>query len=245
MHKALNAQYYPSVASTQEIAREWVMVQDRTYNAAYTDHQTAGRGRQGALWHDEPGSSLLVSYLLWDRPLQKPVGVFSLLVAVAIAEALEVVLPPLPELQIKYPNDLMLNEHKVGGILIEIVNGVAIVGVGVNLAQESFPEPLKHPAISLRQVLGELPALPEQLRDKLLQQIWNHTHDGLARYRHDPHSLWQACVRRDGTRGRRYRILDLEGQPEGVALRLEPDFRLCLQRKDGKTHCTYFVESIS
>jgi len=243
MQKECHTRYYPSTASTQEIAKEWVLHQERTYHAACTDHQAAGRGRQGSGWHDEPGSSLLVSYVLWDEPLPQPVGILSLLTAAATARLLEQVFPDLPMVRIKYPNDLMLAGRKAGGILIEVVNNTAIAGVGINLTQTSFPAPLKDKAVSLRQVLKKDLALPE-IRDTLLHQIWNHIHDELAQYRHDADRLWQTCVERDGTQGRRYQILDMPCRSEGIALCLEPDFRLCLQLPDGSTHSTYFVTSL-
>lgn len=243
MQKDCRARYYPSAGSTQEIAKEWVLHQDRTHHAACTDHQTAGRGRQGSGWHDEPGSSLLVSYVLWDEPVPQPAGILSLLTAVAAARSLELVLPDLPMVRIKYPNDLMLADRKAGGILIEVVNNTAIAGIGINLTQTAFPEPLKDTAVSLRQVLSKNLALPET-RDTLLHQIWNHLHDELAQYRHDADRLWRICVERDGTQGRRYQILDLRYRSEGIALCLESDFQLCLQLPDGSTHSTYFVKSL-
>lgn len=243
MPKTLNARYDPSARSTQEIAKGWVLERDRTYDAVYTDHQTAGRGRHGSQWHDEPGSSLLASYVLWEHPLPSLTWVLGLLVAAAAAQAMESILPSLPEVKIKYPNDLILHHRKVGGVLIEVVNGVAIAGVGINLAQEAFPEPLVKTAISLRQVLGKLPALSE-LRDTLLHQIWGFIDEILVQFNQDTSGLWRFCTQRDGTKDRYYRVLDLPGCPEGIALRLEPDFRLCMQLPDGSTHSTYFVESI-
>lgn len=243
MPKTLNAFYYPSAGSTQEIAKAWVLGYNRTYDAVYTDHQTAGRGRHGSHWHDEPGSSLLVSYVLWEHPIPALTGVLGLLVAVAAAQATESLLPSLPRLQIKYPNDLILNDRKVGGVLIEVMDGIAIAGMGMNLFQEAFPEPLFETAISLRQVLGELRARSE-LRDRLLHRIWEFMHQELERYNQDAGRLWTICTQRDGTKGRYYRVLDLDGHPTGIALRLEPDFRLCLQLPDRSLHSTYFVESV-
>ncbi|MCS7352445.1 MAG: biotin--[acetyl-CoA-carboxylase] ligase, partial [Anaerolineae bacterium] len=52
------------VDSTQRIAAEWVQRDDHTWDAVCTEHQVAGRGRLGARWHDEPGTSLLVSLVL-------------------------------------------------------------------------------------------------------------------------------------------------------------------------------------
>ena len=113
-------------------AAEWTVVA--------TAHQTAGRGRIGRAWADVPGSSLLASVLL--RPSLEPdrAPLLTLLAAVAMVEA-----SGLPEMRSKWPNDLVVGERKVGGILAEASvadTGVrhAVVGTGVNLVTPGLPE---------------------------------------------------------------------------------------------------------
>jgi Biotin-(acetyl-CoA carboxylase) ligase len=62
-------EWHATIDTTQRRARELVEQGDRRYDAVCADHQTAGRGRQGAQWLDAPGQSLLVSLILWDAPL--------------------------------------------------------------------------------------------------------------------------------------------------------------------------------
>jgi BirA family transcriptional regulator, biotin operon repressor / biotin---[acetyl-CoA-carboxylase] ligase len=99
-------------------------------------HQTAGRGRRGRAWVDRPGSTLMFSLVL--RPALRPdsVGLMSLAAGAAMAEAASEASGR--EVRCKWPNDLMVGESKVGGILgeTEIESGRlrhVVLGIGVNL----------------------------------------------------------------------------------------------------------------
>lgn len=90
------------------------------------DHQTAGRGRRGRTWESRPGASLLVSVVLRPAP-----ALVTLAAGVAAAEACEVVAGA--KVGLKWPNDLLVGEAKLGGILSELVGDAAVVGLGINL----------------------------------------------------------------------------------------------------------------
>ncbi len=89
------------------------------------DHQTAGRGRRGRTWESRPGGSLLVSVVL--RPVPPLV---TLAAGVAAAEACAAVGVPV---RLKWPNDVIRDDGKLGGILSELVGGAVVVGLGLNL----------------------------------------------------------------------------------------------------------------
>ncbi len=99
-------------------------------------HQTTGRGRQGRTWVDRPGSALMFSLVLrpaWDG---ERVGLVSLAAGAAMAEAASELSAQL--IRCKWPNDLMIGERKVGGILGEAEVeadriGHVVLGIGVNL----------------------------------------------------------------------------------------------------------------
>jgi len=86
------------------------------------DHQTAGRGRHGRSWEAPSGSGLFVTFVVEPSP----VVVFA--AGVAAAEACG------RGVQLKWPNDLILDDRKLGGILAEIRNEHALVGIGINLS---------------------------------------------------------------------------------------------------------------
>lgn len=243
----MRIEFHETIDSTQRQARELVERGDRRRDAVCAAHQTAGRGRQGAHWHDAPGQSLLVSIILWDVPLPEPVGLVGLLAALATAQALEQIYPELPPVQLKYPNDLIVHNRKLGGILAEIVDGVPIVGIGVNLSQTAFPPELEGVAISVAQTIGSSPHPPAPLShnvgegELLIKRIHANL---LELWRVQPEqifSLWQA---RDCSVGRAYIIQDLPGQPVGVAMGIDEAFRLRLRLPEGIEHSTYYVSAV-
>ena len=105
-----------TVASTQEAARELPIG-----SVVVADYQSAGRGRLDRKWVAPPGTALLVSFVVTPHPL------LSLTCGVAAAEACG------PSIRLKWPNDLMVEGSKLGGILVEVRPKKAIVGIGINL----------------------------------------------------------------------------------------------------------------
>ena len=100
---------------------------------AVCDEQTEGRGRQGRTWTSPPGSAVLCSLLL-RPPSGRVASELSLVAGTAVAEAIEGAIGL--AVQVKWPNDVMLNRRKVAGILAEASGGRVTIGVGVNVNQE-------------------------------------------------------------------------------------------------------------
>jgi BirA family biotin operon repressor/biotin-[acetyl-CoA-carboxylase] ligase len=105
-----------SATSTQDIARGLPIG-----SVVVADFQTAGRGRLDHRWEAPPGTALLVSFVLAPNP------VLSLAAGVAAAEACG------SRVRLKWPNDLLLDGRKVGGILVEATPDRAVCGIGINL----------------------------------------------------------------------------------------------------------------
>lgn len=108
---------FGSVTSTQDIARELPIG-----SIVVADHQSAGRGRLDRRWDAPDGTALLASFVLEPNPL------LSLAAGVAAAEACG------PQVRLKWPNDLLVDGRKLGGILVEVVEGKAVCGIGINLS---------------------------------------------------------------------------------------------------------------
>jgi len=121
------------------------------------DSQTAGRGRLGRSWWAEPGTALLASWL--TRPALDPERwpLFSLVAGVAAARAASA--SGGVDVRLKWPNDLLINGHKLGGILAESdARGGVVVGLGLNVRQTAFPGELRASATSLAASGGRVPA---------------------------------------------------------------------------------------
>jgi BirA family transcriptional regulator, biotin operon repressor / biotin---[acetyl-CoA-carboxylase] ligase len=105
------------------------------------DHQQAGRGRLGRTWTAPPGASLLVSVLL--RPGLAPDDRHLVVVAAAVAMAEAVSETTGVEAALKWPNDLLVGERKLAGILAEATGDAVVVGIGVNVDWREVPAELE------------------------------------------------------------------------------------------------------
>ncbi|MFT3744416.1 MAG: biotin--[acetyl-CoA-carboxylase] ligase [Pyrinomonadaceae bacterium] len=117
--------------------------------------QTAGRGRHGRVWASEPGSGLYFSIVLRPRFDVRFLPLITLMSGVAVHDTLkEFGLKP----DIKWVNDVLIQEKKISGILAETVEtpkGLAvIVGIGVNLTSGNFPDEIAETATSVEAVIG-------------------------------------------------------------------------------------------
>ena len=133
-----------------------------------TRSQSAGRGQRGRAWFaGESAESLLMSTVLRPAVRLADQWAFSMAVSVAIRNAVAVLCPGI-DLRIKWPNDLITGDKKVGGILIEnSIRGSewmwAVVGFGLNVGQTHFPPELSN-ATSLRAATGHSPRVEELAR---------------------------------------------------------------------------------
>jgi BirA family biotin operon repressor/biotin-[acetyl-CoA-carboxylase] ligase len=110
--------------------------------AAVCDVQTAGRGRLGRGWEAPRGAAILCSVLL-KPPAGQVLAQLSLVAGLAAAETVERALGL--AVQLKWPNDVMVNRRKVAGVIAEASSGVVVVGIGVNVNQtrEQLPDDAK------------------------------------------------------------------------------------------------------
>jgi BirA family biotin operon repressor/biotin-[acetyl-CoA-carboxylase] ligase len=109
------------------------------FTAFVAQSQTAGQGRLGRAWVSEPGSSISLSLLL--RPsAQEEKGWLTLMMATAVRATIAYFAPQ-SEPKIKWPNDVLVSEKKISGILAKAVGNDVILGVGINLkSQLGAPE---------------------------------------------------------------------------------------------------------
>jgi BirA family biotin operon repressor/biotin-[acetyl-CoA-carboxylase] ligase len=123
----------------------------------FTLNQTSGRGQMGTKWHSIPHQSLTCSLCLQPKFLL-PTQQFYLNMCIALGISDWLISQDFTTVRIKWPNDILIHQKKCTGILIEnSINSKqitqSIIGMGINLNQESFPEDLPH-AVSLRMVNG-------------------------------------------------------------------------------------------
>lgn len=152
--------HFNSIPSTNDSAKEYAMKKAKEGLVITAEEQLEGRGRRGRTWASPKGTGIWMTILLRPKISPSQAPKFTLLTAVAVAKAIKDVTNL--DVQIKWPNDLIINSKKVCGILTEmsaemdIINYVIIgIGVNVNAMQEDFPVEVEQRAISLAQVLGK------------------------------------------------------------------------------------------
>jgi biotin-[acetyl-CoA-carboxylase] ligase BirA-like protein len=129
-----------------------------------TEWQTSGRGRQGRRWHANPRAALTFSVLLRPRHVPQPVrGWVPLLAGVATASAVSELTAA--QVGLKWPNDVLIGERKLAGILAEQSGDAIVVGIGLNV----FGQPADLPVPTATSL--ELHAGPAIDRTELLAEI--------------------------------------------------------------------------
>lgn len=183
--------HFASIDSTNTLAM-LEAEQGQESNTVYlADEQTGGRGRGAHDWHSAVGAGLYVSILV--RPMIAPADILwlSLATGLAVQAAIRDVTSLAPD--IRWPNDLLLSGRKVGGILTELNAEVtrvrhAVVGIGINVHQPSFPPELSVLATSLK-----IETSRDWSRQDLLVALLRHLHREIERLA-TPHNLEAATT---------------------------------------------------
>jgi BirA family biotin operon repressor/biotin-[acetyl-CoA-carboxylase] ligase len=190
--------HYRAVDSTNARARELAERGAPHGTLVTAAEQTAGRGRQGRSWTAAPGRALLCSLVLREPPRLLPLAA-----GVAVVEEVG------EGALLKWPNDVMLDERKVAGILVEgrPQEGWAVVGIGLNVAMRDADfEP------ELRERAGGLGRAPDELEPTLARLL-----DRLERWlATPPEGILAALRQRDALLGKHVHWRGGEGRAEGV-----------------------------
>jgi len=151
----------------------------------FTDEQTAGRGRGDHGWQSDAGQGLYVSVILRPSIAIEHMPLIPLAAGLAAAQAIGITAGR--EVDLRWPNDLLIGERKTGGILVESrtesgTASFAVVGIGINVHQRSFDSDLSTPATSLDLESGRIisrQALLISLLESLQHETWALQDPGL------------------------------------------------------------------
>jgi BirA family transcriptional regulator, biotin operon repressor / biotin---[acetyl-CoA-carboxylase] ligase len=135
-------EHFDSVGSTNEVAKERARGGAPAFSVVMAAHQTAGRGRQGHVWVS-PRGNLFLSVLLRPGGRVAHAGLIPLAAGVAVAEALDSFGV---RARLKWPNDLVVGERKIAGLLAEAASGSegiesVVLGIGINLSLDPAEVP--------------------------------------------------------------------------------------------------------
>ena len=210
----------------------------------YTPSQTAGRGQKGNSWESEDGKNLTFSLLL-KRPPVKARDQFYLSEAAALAVVEALTAAAGDGFTVKWPNDVYWQDKKVCGMLIEnSLDGSdiahSIIGIGINVNQESFVSDAPNP-VSLVNITGR-----EHDLDALLRQVCSRIEGMVANLgdenaRVDLHQRYMAALYRND--GQEYPYEDASGHRFMASVAgIAPDGTLTLRHNDGTLHDYLFKE---
>jgi BirA family biotin operon repressor/biotin-[acetyl-CoA-carboxylase] ligase len=223
--------YYPSIWSTNQLAKRLAVEGAPAGTTIVADEQTAGRGRMGRVWLAPPGTSLLLSVIL--RPTIAVGRLPQLLMASALATASAVERSTGLSVLFKWPNDIMLRRGKAGGILIESgmrgeVLDYAVVGIGLNVNFDvgEFPE-IVETATSLSKELGHRVDRLELVR--ALLRLLESEHERLQAGQ-SPHQRWADRLM---AIGEALEISTPWGEERGTMEGVDAEGSLVLRRADG------------
>jgi len=147
--------HFPVIDSTSAAALEAANAGAPAGGVYFADEQTAGRGRGGHAWHSAAGAGMYASVLL--RPALDPATALKISLATGLAAQAAILQSCGLHADIRWPNDLMLDGKKCGGILVDTAAAGdaerlrhVVIGVGINVNHDAFPDDLRHLATSLR-----------------------------------------------------------------------------------------------
>lgn len=222
---------HDTLASTMEEAR--TLKPARHGTAVFAERQTAGRGRAGRSWASPARLGLYVSVILHRDRIPPPLTVLPLTTGVAVRDACADAVGRTPTL--KWPNDLLYDNAKVAGILIESNPDVIIAGIGVNVFHSPFdlPDILLYPATSLAAVSGTPPD-----RNALAAAILNWLSVWLDRWRVEgPAAVLDSWRENTVTLGHRVRVAG--GEVTGKAVGITPEGALVVVTDAGEERVIY------
>jgi BirA family transcriptional regulator, biotin operon repressor / biotin---[acetyl-CoA-carboxylase] ligase len=194
--------------------------------------QTHGKGRKDRVWYSAPESNLTFSILLTNNKLlHKHSNLINFAASLAVSVSIENLFQIKTDL--KWPNDVLLNGKKTSGILLESsstgnkINRL-VVGIGINVNQNSFQGSFNYPPTSIRIELGR-----NVEREKLLSEVLNNFELLLLKIEKDSSSIIEEWKSKCNMIGERISIVENDSEKFGIFYDLDEEGFLLLKTKDG------------
>ncbi len=212
--------YYPSIDSTMRVAAAL-----EPGAVVLAEEQRAGLGRHGHTWHSEAGSGIYCSLVLAPAPV--------LTLALGLAAQDAIAKSTGIACDLRWPNDVMIGDRKVAGILVQLSGAKAIAGIGINVNHESFPPELASEATSLsREKCGAGASACQPVpREPIIAALLRAADEYLA---YDTSAILRLFTQGSSyAAGRRVEVHQPRGVIRGVTAGLNPDGFLVVRQDDG------------
>ena len=206
------------------------------------DMQTAGRGRRGRAWSSPPGTNVYYTLILKPDIAPDKASMLTPLMGLAVAEGIRWTCGL--EAQIKWPNDIVINGKKVCGMLAEMslerdFIHYVVIGVGINVGLQEFPEEIAATAACLQRECGKKVPRAELIVN--IMHAFEKNYE-IFRKRGDLSGLIEQYGSLLVNNGREVRVLDPKGEFQGIARGINELGELLVEREDGTVTAVYAGE---
>ncbi len=222
--------YFDTVSSTMDSALQLAIKGSSEGTIVLAESQTKGRGRLGRNWFSPKYKGIYLSLILRPRILPNSTPILTLLTAVSICEAIKEAAGL--EAKIKWPNDIIIHNKKLGGILTELnaemdITRFVVIGIGLNVNNDK--KGLTEGAISLKECKKE-----HINRITLLQEILRRIENNyLALLERDNRTIIDKWRNLSVTLGKRVRVACQKEHLEGEAIDIDSDGGLLVRLDSG------------
>lgn len=237
-----NLYYYEDTDSTNADAMRLGEEGAEHGTLVVANHQNKGRGRRGRVWQSPVGTTISMSFLVKPEIAPGKASMLTLVMALAVAKGIEEACDL--STAIKWPNDILVNGKKVCGILTEMkaemdyIHGV-IIGVGINVNVESFPEDLQSMATSLILEKGR-----KVSRAEVIERVAENFEEYYEKFMEteDLSLLRDLYEERLISKGKAVKVLDPQGEYTGISKGITDTGELVVETQDGKEQQVYAGE---
>ena len=224
---ANKVQVFEEIDSTNQYLMSLPLQQLQHKQVCIAEYMTAGRGRQQKKWYGGAYENLMLS-IAWEFHSEVRLSGLSLAVAVMVVNCLQQICDV--PLRLKWPNDVLVDEHKLSGILIEVRDSKVIVGIGINCNLSIYDQlEIDQPTTSLFKLLGypiDRSELTAVLLGELSDGLELFSVDGLDAFR-------EQWIRLHAYQGRRMRTLG-NSMSEGRAVGINQSGALLIRTDNGQ-----------
>lgn len=197
------------------------------------EKQTSGRGRMYREWKTAPGESIAMTILVRPKILPNDAPTITPIIALSIVEALKSITKA--EVKIKWPNDIFIEDKKIGGILTEMNAGMdtvsyIVIGIGLNINQTEMEEELKNIGTSLKIYTGE-----NFSREKIIAKLLNRFEENYEAFNeYGLIHFGQRLKENSAILGKEVIVISGLEMVEGVAADIDETGNLMLRLEDGR-----------
>jgi BirA family biotin operon repressor/biotin-[acetyl-CoA-carboxylase] ligase len=220
--------YFESIDSTMPEAARLAAAGCGAGTVVVAGEQTTGQGRYGRYWHSERESGLYASIVL--RPALSSSSLPVLMLALGLATAEAIARATGLGCDIRWPNDVLISDKKVAGILVQLQDRFVIAGIGINVDHAGFPPDLADVATSLRLESGR-PESREEILIALLPSVESFCRMLVTGGKEA--ILSQFYRSSSYARGKRVIVEAVDGVVEGTTAGLDPSGFLMIEQDDG------------